>query len=110
MASGFFSILMALDRRPLAAAQWILLAMILDGLDGHLARGLNATSKFGAELDTYVDLTAFGVAPAVLIYEKSALSGYRAAGLFLSLTTVILGVIRLADRKSTRLNSSHNSI
>ena len=100
MASGFFSILMALDQRPLAAAQLILFAMILDGLDGHLARGFNATSPFGAELDTYVDMTAFGVAPAVLIYENAALSGHRPAGFLLSVATVLLGVIRLARFKT----------
>ena len=100
MASGFFSILMTLDDWHLAAARLILLAMILDGLDGHLARGLNATSKFGAELDTYVDLTAFGIAPAVLVYEQAALSGHKAAGFLLSMAVVISGVIRLARFKA----------
>ncbi len=100
MASGFFSILMTLDERLLAASQLILLAMILDGLDGNLARGLNATSQFGAELDTYVDMTAFGVAPAILVYEKAVLSGYKMTGLLLSLAIVISGVIRLARFKA----------
>jgi CDP-diacylglycerol--serine O-phosphatidyltransferase len=52
----------------LRAALLIMLAMILDGLDGNVARLLNATSAIGGELDTFVDLTAFGIAPALLIY------------------------------------------
>jgi CDP-diacylglycerol--serine O-phosphatidyltransferase len=52
----------------LRAALLIMLAMILDGLDGNVARLLNATSEIGGELDTFVDLTAFGIAPALLIY------------------------------------------
>ena len=50
------------------AALLIMLAMILDGLDGNIARWLHGESDFGAELDTYVDLTAFGIAPAILVF------------------------------------------
>ncbi len=50
------------------AARFIMLAMILDGIDGNLARWIKGTSEFGAELDTYVDMTAFGIAPAILIF------------------------------------------
>lgn len=46
----------------------IVVAGIFDGLDGRLARLLNGTSKFGAELDSLSDFISFGVAPAVLIY------------------------------------------
>ncbi len=100
MASGFCSLLMTLDQRPLTAAQLILLTMILDGLDGNLARWFKTTSQFGAELDSYVDITAFGIAPAVLVYEKAALSGYKTAGLFLSLAIIIFGAVRLARFKA----------
>ncbi len=51
-----------------AAALFIMLALILDGLDGNVARLLKAESVIGGELDTFVDLTAFGIAPALLIY------------------------------------------
>jgi CDP-diacylglycerol--serine O-phosphatidyltransferase len=50
------------------AARLIMLAMILDGIDGNVARWLKGTSEFGGELDTYVDMTAFGIAPAILIF------------------------------------------
>jgi len=57
------------DPWRLRAALLIMLALILDGLDGNLARWLKAESPLGAELDTFVDLTAFGIAPAVLMYS-----------------------------------------
>ena len=72
---GFASILstiesMRLDMPSLLArsAQFIMLALILDGLDGNLARWLKGSTDFGAELDTFVDFSAFGAAPAVLMY------------------------------------------
>ena len=72
---GFASILstleaMRLDIPPLLArsAQYIMIALILDGLDGNLARWLKGSTDLGAELDTFVDFTAFGAAPAVLLY------------------------------------------
>jgi CDP-diacylglycerol--serine O-phosphatidyltransferase len=78
MLCGFFSILVTVESmgEPLAKAgmmhRWaallIMLAMILDGLDGNVARKLNGCTELGAELDTYVDMTAFGIAPAVLVY------------------------------------------
>ena len=72
---GFASILSTIEAMRLAAptllarsAQYIMLALILDGLDGNVARWLKGTTEFGAELDTFVDFLAFGVAPAVLLY------------------------------------------
>ncbi|KAF0159260.1 MAG: phosphatidylserine synthase [Syntrophaceae bacterium] len=50
------------------SAQYIMIALILDGLDGNLARWFKGTTDFGAELDTFVDFLAFGVAPAALLY------------------------------------------
>ena len=70
MLAGFLSILVTFEGMHMArpdlyssAAQLIMLAMILDGLDGNVARMLKGESDFGAELDTYVDMTAFGIAP-----------------------------------------------
>jgi CDP-diacylglycerol--serine O-phosphatidyltransferase len=81
MLCGFFSILVTLESmgEPLEKAgemhRWaallIMLAMILDGLDGYAARLLHAESAIGGELDTFVDLTAFGIAPAMLIYASA---------------------------------------
>ncbi len=63
----------------------IVVAVILDGLDGRAARLLNGTSKFGAELDSLSDFVSFGAAPAVLLYlwSAQALGGFGwAAALF----------------------------
>jgi len=49
----------------------IVVAAVLDGLDGRIARALGATSRFGAELDSLSDFVCFGVAPAVVVYMWS---------------------------------------
>ncbi len=97
---GFFSIILSLegDGHYLMAAQFIMLAMLLDGLDGNLARMLKGSSDFGAELDTYVDMMAFGLAPAVLIYKVS-LQNYVALRALMTALVVLSGVIRLARFK-----------
>ncbi len=100
MLCGFFSMLLALEGEAhfMLSAQFIMLAMILDGLDGNLARRIKGTSPFGAELDTYVDMTAFGLAPAILIYQVSLQSfiGWR---VLMTAMVVLSGVIRLARFK-----------
>ncbi len=100
MLSGFFSILFALEGPGyyLASAQCIMLAMILDGIDGNIARWLRGTTAFGAELDTYVDMTAFGLAPAILIY-RVALARHDDWRLLMTALVVLSGVVRLARFK-----------
>ncbi|MBM9576388.1 CDP-diacylglycerol--serine O-phosphatidyltransferase [Leptospira sp. 201903070] len=58
------------------AGFFILLAALFDGLDGMVARALNATSELGADLDSLADLTAFGIAPGYLMYQM-VLSEYK---------------------------------
>lgn len=65
---GMTSIRYALDGKWHVVAALILIAAFLDGIDGRLARLLNATSRFGAELDSLADIVSFGVAPAVTMY------------------------------------------
>lgn len=100
MLCGFFSILLALEGEPyyMLAAQFIMLAMILDGIDGKMARWLQGTTPFGAELDTYVDMTAFGLAPAILIYQV-ALQRHDDWRIVMTAVVVLSGVIRLARFK-----------
>lgn len=100
MLCGFFSMLLALEGKShfMLAAQFIMLAMILDGLDGNLARRIKGVSPFGAELDTYVDMTAFGLAPAILIYQV-ALQTYIGWRVLMTALVVLSGVIRLARFK-----------
>jgi CDP-diacylglycerol--serine O-phosphatidyltransferase len=68
---GFLTIIYATSGRFEKAAIAIALAILLDGLDGRVARSLNATSRFGVEFDSFSDLVSFGVAPAILMYHWS---------------------------------------
>jgi CDP-diacylglycerol--serine O-phosphatidyltransferase len=68
LCSGLFAIRFGIDGRWDHAAYAVIISAILDGLDGRIARLLNAQSRFGAELDSLSDVTAFGVAPAIVIY------------------------------------------
>ena len=65
---GLTAVRFALQDRWDAAALAIVIASVFDVLDGRVARMLNMTSKFGAELDSLADLTSFGVAPALVLY------------------------------------------
>lgn len=66
--AGVGSVLASGSGHFLLAAQLILVSLILDGLDGTVARWLDGQTAFGAELDTFVDITSFGMAPAALLY------------------------------------------
>jgi CDP-diacylglycerol--serine O-phosphatidyltransferase len=67
--SGFFAIVQAMQGNFEWAAVAIFAAMILDGLDGRVARLIHAQSAFGAEYDSLADMVSFGVAPALVVYE-----------------------------------------
>ncbi|MDH5446063.1 MAG: CDP-diacylglycerol--serine O-phosphatidyltransferase [Gammaproteobacteria bacterium] len=71
---GFFAIVSAMENRFEAAAIGIFIAMLLDGLDGRIARLTNTQSDFGAEYDSLSDMVSFGVAPALVMYEWALLS------------------------------------
>ncbi len=92
---GFFSMIAAIEGQYLQAAILIIIAHLLDGLDGAIARITKTTSQFGVEFDSLADLISFGVAPAVLVYfwALSPLGtwGWLAASLY-----VICGALRLA--------------
>ena len=68
LCSGLFGIRFGIGGEWEKAAIAIIIAAVLDGLDGRIARLLNGQSRFGAELDSLSDVTAFGVAPAIIIY------------------------------------------
>jgi len=74
LLAGFYAIIAGYGGRYESAAIAILVAMILDGLDGRVARLTNTTSAFGAQYDSMSDMVSFGVAPAFLVYAWS-LSG-----------------------------------
>lgn len=68
LCAGMTGIRFALQERWEAAVASIIVAAILDGLDGRVARLLKGASKFGAELDSLSDFLCFGVAPGILLY------------------------------------------
>jgi CDP-diacylglycerol--serine O-phosphatidyltransferase len=68
---GFYAIVMAMNQRFDQACWAVFIAMILDGLDGRVARLTNTQSEFGAQYDSLSDMVSFGAAPALVIYEWS---------------------------------------
>jgi CDP-diacylglycerol--serine O-phosphatidyltransferase len=76
--AGFFGIIAAMGGRFSEAAIAVLVAMILDSLDGRIARMTHTTSAFGAEYDSMADMVSFGIAPALIVYEWSLSSMGRA--------------------------------
>jgi CDP-diacylglycerol--serine O-phosphatidyltransferase len=67
--AGFFAIVQAIQGDFERAAMAIFIAMVLDGLDGRVARLTHTQSAFGAEYDSLSDMVSFGVAPALVMYE-----------------------------------------
>ena len=68
---GFYAIVAATNDKFEHAAVAVFIAMILDGIDGRVARMTNTQSEFGAEYDSLADLASFGLAPALVMYEWS---------------------------------------
>jgi len=66
--AGFFSVISAINGQFSSAAIAIFLAMVLDGLDGRVARMTHTESEFGAQYDSLADMLSFGVAPALVVY------------------------------------------
>ncbi|PIV88268.1 MAG: CDP-diacylglycerol--serine O-phosphatidyltransferase [Hydrogenophilales bacterium CG17_big_fil_post_rev_8_21_14_2_50_63_12] len=93
--AGFFSIVQAMNGRFEQAAIAIFVAMILDGLDGRVARLTNTQSAFGAEYDSLSDMVSFGVAPALVIYSF-ALKGMGKLGWIAAFVFCAGAALRLA--------------
>lgn len=94
MFLGFQSIYFAMQGRIIAASWLIILAACMDGLDGKIARVLNAASKFGKEFDSLADVISFGIAPAVLIMSLEIGSGWQQ--IILPFLFLLAGASRLA--------------
>jgi CDP-diacylglycerol--serine O-phosphatidyltransferase len=92
---GLTAIRFAAEGKFEMSAVFIVGAAVLDGLDGRLARALDGTSRFGAELDSLADFVDFGVAPAFLLYFWSL---YQAPSLgwFAAMIFAIAAALRLA--------------
>ena len=95
LCSGVTSIRLAFEGRFELAVGAVIVAVILDSLDGRIARLLKGASRFGAELDSLADFVNFGVAPAVLLYMWS-LHDLRNLGWVAALALSIACALRLA--------------
>ena len=71
LLAGFYSIILAYNGDYRSSAIAIIVAMVLDGFDGRVARMTNTTTEFGAEYDSLADMISFGMAPSFLVYTWS---------------------------------------
>jgi CDP-diacylglycerol--serine O-phosphatidyltransferase len=91
-------------------AAWLLIfAMVFDTMDGRIARLTKTTSEFGVQLDSLSDLTSFGIAPAVMIYQL-VLSSMGKVGKSIAVLFILCSALRLA-KFNVRANDKeiHNS-
>ncbi len=95
LSLGLTAIRMAIEHRFELAVLAILLAAVLDGADGRVARLLKGTSRFGAELDSLSDFVNFGVAPALLLYVF-ILDEMKSLGWIAAIVYAIAAALRLA--------------
>jgi len=100
--AGFFAIVQAMNQRFDLAAEAVFVAMVLDGLDGRVARLTRTQSAFGAEYDSLSDMVSFGVAPALVAYEW-ALRGMGKLGWIAAFVYCVGAALRLA-RFNTQLD------
>ncbi|MBV8033104.1 MAG: phosphatidylcholine/phosphatidylserine synthase [Betaproteobacteria bacterium] len=92
---GFFAIVQAMNGRFETGGIAIFVAMVLDGMDGRVARWTHTASEFGAQYDSIADMVAFGAAPALLAYEW-ALKDLGTAGWIAAFVYCAATGIRLA--------------
>lgn len=104
MFAGFYAITSAMNTHYETAVISIFVAMILDGLDGRVARLTNTQSEFGAQYDSLSDMVSFGAAPALVMYLW-AFSSLGRVGLFAAFVHTAGGALRLA-RFNTQLETA----
>lgn len=92
---GFYAIVMAMNDRFDLAAIGVFCAMVLDSLDGRVARMTNTQSAFGEQMDSLSDMVSFGAAPALIVYEW-ALRGLGKLGWIAAFVYCAGAALRLA--------------
>ncbi|MBD3666513.1 MAG: CDP-diacylglycerol--serine O-phosphatidyltransferase [Kangiella sp.] len=93
--AGFYAVVASMQGAFASAAVAIFIAMIMDGLDGRIARMTNTQSDFGAEYDSMADMISFGIAPALVIYNW-ALYDTGKIGWLAAFVYVVGAALRLA--------------
>jgi CDP-diacylglycerol--serine O-phosphatidyltransferase len=96
LCAGLTAIRMAIEQRFEMAVALVVVAALLDGVDGRLARALKAQSRFGAELDSLADFVNFGVAPAVVVFVWGLGGLPRGLGWIVALVFALATGLRLA--------------
>ena len=104
---GISSIKFSIDGNFELAVIFILLASILDALDGRIARLIKGTSEFGKELDSLTDFVSFGIAPVFILYFWE-LSNYGKLGWAIALVYSVCCVLRLARFNLTKINEQQD--
>jgi CDP-diacylglycerol--serine O-phosphatidyltransferase len=102
--AGFYAIIAAIRQDFDAAAVAIFVAMIMDGLDGRIARMTNTQSAFGAEYDSLSDMVAFGLAPALVVFLWALLDMGK-FGWMIAFIYAACGALRLA-RFNTQIGTA----
>lgn len=102
--AGFYAVLTSMKGGFEAASIAVFVAMVMDGLDGRVARLTHTQSDFGAEYDSLSDMVAFGVAPALVVYLW-ALSGLGKLGWLAAFIYAACTALRLA-RFNTQIEST----
>ena len=102
---GISSIKFAIDNNFGLAVNLILIAAILDALDGRIARLIKGTSEFGKELDSLTDFVSFGIAPVFILYFWE-LNNYGKLGWAITLIYSVCCVLRLARFNLTKINET----
>lgn len=95
LCSGLTGVRFAIGGEWERALMFVIIAAVLDGMDGRIARMLRGQSRFGAELDSLSDVIAFGVSPAVIIYLW-ALQAIPPYGWIFALAHAVAAALRLA--------------
>ena len=93
--AGFYGIVSGMNSQFEAAAIAIFIAMVMDGLDGRIARLTNTQSDFGVEYDSLSDMISFGLAPSLIMYQW-ALSGMGKLGWLAAFVYTASTALRLA--------------
>ena len=104
--SGYYAILASMSHFFEKASIAVFIAMVLDGLDGRVARLTNTQSKFGAQYDSLSDLIAFGVAPSILIYNWGLVdlgkAGWMASFIFAACAALRLARFNVEEESSDK--------
>lgn len=105
--AGFYAVIASMDGNFEKSAFAIFIAMVLDGMDGRVARMTSTESQFGKEYDSLSDMVSFGIAPSLVMYQwgvdhLSSLSGFWGrAGWFVAFTYCVCAALRLARFNTT---------